>query len=89
MIHPDIQHLYSDNFWMYIGKYINNIHYLDDVIIEHEHYCCGKSFQDDMYKELNSNELFTQDNNAYNNIINSEELHSKLKQIQNNKLELI
>jgi len=81
MIHPDIQHLYSDNLWMYIGRYMNNIHYLNDVIIEHEHYSVNKSQEDDLYKELNSNERWFEDEKAYNKIINSEEFINIMNEI--------
>jgi hypothetical protein len=86
MIHPDIQHLYSDDLWMYIGKQMNNIHYLDDVIIEHEHYSCGKSLEDDLYRELNCSERFHNDENAYKNVINSIEFNNQIRQLISDKL---
>lgn len=52
MIDPSIPHLFCDNYWLYIGRYLNNIHYLDDVIIEHEHYTNFKSAKDDLYVKL-------------------------------------
>lgn len=81
MIHPDIQHLYCDDFWMYIGKYMNNIHYLDNVIIEHQHYSCGKSDEDSLYRELNTSERYRDDGIIYDRIINSEDFTSQLSQL--------
>lgn len=81
MVHPTIQHLYSDNYWMFLGKYMNNIHYLPDVVIEHEHYTCGKSEKDALYTELNSPNLYNADRIAYINITNCKLFKEKLKQL--------
>ena len=82
MVDPKLQHLYVDNYWLYIGRYLQNIHYLDNVIIEHEHYSTNKSDIDDMYRTLNSGSLYSQDCNAYSHIIGSNELKDKLDAIQ-------
>ena len=52
MSHPKICHLNSDDMWLFIGKTLNNIHYLNDVIIEHLHHTCGKSDNDEMLIEM-------------------------------------
>lgn len=58
MIDPLLYHLYSDNYWLYIGHYIKKIHYLEDVIIEHEHCFVNKSKIDDMYIKLNNKSCY-------------------------------
>lgn len=81
MIEPTIQHLYSDNYWMYLGNYMNNLHYLPDVIIEHEHFSNGKAAIDEMYKQLNNPERIKDDEAAYNIIINCDLLKNKLNKM--------
>jgi hypothetical protein len=81
MVDSKIQHLFADNYWLYIGKYIDNIHYLNHVIIEHEHYSRNKSELDEMYKILNSSTMFLQGNYIYQSIINSKEFKYKLDNI--------
>lgn len=46
---PTLQHLYADDFWLSMGKAINRIKYLPDVVIEHLHPCVGKAFTDAGY----------------------------------------
>jgi GDP-L-fucose synthase len=82
MVDPSLIHLFVDNYWLYIGNYIQNIHYLPDVIIEHEHYSANKSVKDEMYITVNSDELWNVDSENYNKIINSEPFIHNLKQIQ-------
>ena len=81
MIDDKIQHLYSDDYWLYIGKYIKNIHYLDNVIIEHQHYTANKSQIDEMYTELNTPTMYDNDHRSYQTIINSQEFKNKLNTI--------
>jgi hypothetical protein len=81
MIHPSIQHLYSDDLLLYMGKYMNNIHYLKDVIIEHEHYMVGKSAPDAMYYAVNGHIILEKDKAAYETIKNSAEFNNKLDEL--------
>jgi hypothetical protein len=64
---------------------MNNIHYLKDVIIEHEHYACNKVVKDDMYNELNSAKMNEQDRESFFNIIKSIEFNNKLQELKSNK----
>jgi len=80
-VHPSIQHLYGDDFLMYIGRKMNNIHYLANVIIEHEHYTAGKAPQDSLYLELNSSVQFSEGEKNYKNIINSPVFNEQLNQL--------
>lgn len=51
---PNFTHLYIDNVWLEMGKYLKNINYFEDVIIEHKHFSIGKSKDDETYKLNNS-----------------------------------
>lgn len=47
-------HLFLDDFWLAIGRGLERITYLPDVIIEHVHPSLGKSDWDQTYSEANS-----------------------------------
>lgn len=64
MCPPDLKHLFVDNFWMDLGKGIENLHYLPDVVIEHLHPLAGKGEWDVTYEECN-NPNAVPDRNAY------------------------
>jgi GDP-L-fucose synthase len=81
MVDPLLTHLYVDDYWLFIGNYINNIHYLDDVIIEHEHYSANKSSKDEMYTILNDDQMCSKDCEIFNIIKNSEILKTQLNKI--------
>ena len=82
MVPPELQHLYVDDYWMHLGRCLQNIHYLADVIIEHEHYSANKSDADNMYLELNNGTMYSKDCNAYHHVINSQDFADKLHGIQ-------
>lgn len=52
---PELTHLYLDNCWMDLGRKINKLFYLSDVIIEHVHPATGKVQMDERYTAVNSN----------------------------------
>jgi len=80
MIPPSITHLWCDNLWLYIGKEMNNIHYLKDVIIEHLHFGSGKSQCDAIYLEVAKTNQSGM--NEFNKISRSPEFNLKLKQLK-------
>jgi hypothetical protein len=81
---PQFRHLYIDNFWMKIGKALNNIHYLENVIIEHLHYTNKKTPIDSLYKEINSNKNTEYDKYEFNKLIASQDF----KDLVNKLLEI-
>lgn len=68
---PKQIHLFLDNFWMELGK-ATNLHYFDDIIIEHMHYSNGKSLQDEMYAEVNSSEMYKHDEDEFRKYMKEE-----------------
>jgi mannosyltransferase OCH1-like enzyme len=86
MSHPTFTHLFADNAWMYLGLYMNNIHYISEVIIEHQHYYNNKCPLDTMYEQVNSLEIQQSDQIAYDNLINNEEFKNNLEEIKNNNI---
>jgi hypothetical protein len=89
MAPPILKHLYIDNFWMDVGKSMNNLHYLNDVIIEHIHYINNKAPVDELYSVLNSNESYTSDKIIYTNYIASNEYKELIKKLWINKINII
>lgn len=48
---PTLVHLYADNFWLELGRALDRIRYLPDVVIEHLHWSNGKASSDESYEE--------------------------------------
>ena len=46
---PELLHMFSDNFWLALGRSIGRIRYLPDVVIEHRHFINGKAQKDQTY----------------------------------------
>lgn len=67
---PTCEHLYIDNAWKDIGNGINNLHYLDDVIIEHMHPAAKKAQWDTGYAQADA--LFEKDGKAYREWVNKQ-----------------
>lgn len=81
MAPTSIQHLYIDNFWMQLGRDLNSLHYLENVIIEHLHPSCGKANWDESYRLTNSGESFNLNRKAFENYISSDDYQKLLKKI--------
>ena len=75
MAHPEFTHLFIDDVWMYMGKRKNNIHYLDNVIIEHLHYTNQKSEVDDLYL-INNTDTVSYD--IFKRVTESQEFNESL-----------
>jgi hypothetical protein len=58
---PGTTHLFMDNFHMEIGQGIDRLFFIPHVVIEHMHYSVGKSESDDLYVEVNSDEMLSHD----------------------------
>lgn len=65
MTPPGQTHLYLDNAWMDMGRTVGNLIYRNDVVIEHVHPVAKKAEWDDLYKEVNSGEMYQADEKAY------------------------
>ena len=65
MVPPGIKHMWADNCWVDLGRAINRIRYLPDVIVEHLHPAVGKGDWDAGYIEVNAPDAFEADRLAY------------------------
>ena len=72
MVPQDMIHLYLDNFWMTLGKDLNALAYLPEVILEHLHPVAGKAEWDDQYREVNAPEVYSADKKALDDYLASE-----------------
>jgi hypothetical protein len=48
---PALVHMFSDNYWLELGRQIERIRYLPDVVIEHLHPSAGKAPSDGTYED--------------------------------------
>ena len=71
-------HLYLDNFWLQLGRDLNSIRYLPEVILEHLHPVAGKADWDEGYKSVNAPEVYSADAQAMNAYLGSEEYQTLL-----------
>lgn len=62
---PGARHLWLDNTWLTLGRALDAITYLPDVIIEHVHPVAGKTEWDDGYKANNDHETSDHDHAVY------------------------
>ena len=69
---PKQQHLYLDNFWKDLGEALGTLRYLDKVVLEHMHFVVGKSEKDNLYEQINSEEMYHLDKTAYNEYLNNQ-----------------
>jgi hypothetical protein len=65
MVPAGLVHLWIDNAWLELGRGIDRITYLPDVVIEHLHPIVGKGEWDDVYVECNSEEQLESDRGRY------------------------
>ena len=82
MVPQDMIHLYLDNFWMTLGKDLNALAYLPDVILEHLHPVAGKAEWDDQYREVNAPEVYSADKKALDDYLASDAYRELLKQLE-------
>ncbi|TYK45176.1 hypothetical protein [Actinomadura decatromicini] len=65
MVPPGLLHLWADNSWLDLGRAIDRIRYLPDVLVEHMHPIAGKAEDDHGYAEVNHPDAAERDRQAY------------------------
>lgn len=65
MVPPGLVHLFADNAWLALGRALDAITYLPDVIVEHQHPIAGKAEWDQGYAECNTDALMDADRQAF------------------------
>ena len=72
MVPPDMIHLYLDNFWMTLGKNLNALRYIPEVVLEHLHPIAGKAEWDEGYMAVNAEEVYSADKKALDDYLASD-----------------
>ncbi len=74
---PTLTHLCGDMVWKSIGEKIKSLHYLKDVIIEHEHpFTQNKEIaEDETFKKTNSKRMYSRDCMAYREWVRNDMYH--------------
>lgn len=65
MVPPGAVHLYLDNAWLALGRALDAITYLPDVVVEHCHPIAGTGTWDAGYAECNTDELSDADRQVF------------------------
>ena len=82
MVPQDMIHLYLDNFWMTLGKDLNALAYMPEVILEHLHPVAGKAEWDDQYREVNAPDVYSADKKALDDYLASDAYRELLKSLE-------
>ena len=82
MVPQDMIHLYLDNFWMTLGKDLNALRYIPEVVLEHLHPIAGKAEWDDQYREVNAPDVYSADRIALDNYLASDAYQELLKALE-------
>lgn len=72
--YPQLLHLYVDNYWVQLGRRLNKISYLNNIIIEHMHPAAGKAINDQAYEEVNNSYVNNHDRKVFEEINFEQEL---------------
>ncbi|WUH94547.1 hypothetical protein OG900_33325 [Streptomyces sp. NBC_00433] len=65
MVPPGAVHLFLDNAWLALGRALDAITYLPDVVVEHVHPIAGKAAWDAGYAECNTDALMDADRQVF------------------------
>lgn len=65
MVPAPVAHLWADNQWLDLGRAIDRVCYLPDVIVEHCHPLVGKAGSDAGYEEVNAPDAAEADRQIY------------------------
>lgn len=82
MVPPGMIHLYLDNFWLQLGKDLNGIRYFPNIIIEHLHPVAGKAEWDAGYTSVNAEEVYSADQKAFVDYMESPAYVQLLKELE-------
>jgi hypothetical protein len=82
MVPQGMVHLYLDNFWLKLGRDLDAIRYLPHVVIEHLHPYAGKAEWDQVYRDVNSSEMYAHDEKALSDYVSSIEYADLVKKLK-------
>jgi len=65
-----LKHMYVDNFWMVLGKYLKCLKYFPNINLEHNHPDARKSVTDSLYQH--ASKFFYEDQKSFINYMNTQ-----------------
>jgi hypothetical protein len=65
-------HLFVDNYFMELGKAVDRLIYLPNIIVQHMHYSTGYAQEDLTYREANSPENWSNDERRFHEYVAKE-----------------
>ena len=65
MGHPEMRHLWIDNYWKELGEAAECLYYFEHIVIEHLHPAAGKAEWDENYLRVNSTEVADHDHGVF------------------------
>lgn len=77
-----LRHLYLDNFLLQLGRDLNKIKYLPDVIVEHCHPFNGKAEMDEGYARVNAGEVYSADKIEFDRFMASSDYQDILAKLR-------
>ena len=82
MVPPNMIHLYLDNFWLQLGRDLDAIRYIPEVVLEHMHPLAGKAEWDSGYVEVNAQEIYSEDEKSFREYMASKNYAALLEQLR-------
>jgi hypothetical protein len=67
---------------MTLGKDLNALRYIPEVVLEHLHPVAGKAEWDDQYREVNAPEVYSADKKALDDYLGSDAYKELLKALE-------
>jgi len=71
-----------DNFWMTLGKDLNALRYIPEVVLEHLHPVAGKAEWDEGYRDVNAEEVYSADKKALDDYLASDAYRYLLEKLR-------
>lgn len=82
MVPWELSHLYTDTYWRELGKSLNKLTYLPDVIVEHMHPGAGKAKVDSGYEFSGNFSLDLSDRSIFQGIVSDKIIPEDVRKLR-------
>jgi hypothetical protein len=82
MVPNQLAHLYTDNYWLELGRGLGRLRYLSEVVIEHMHPGIGKAVIDAGYEFSGNYSLDMMDKDTFEGVVRNEILPRDIAKIK-------
>lgn len=83
MVPWELAHLYTDTYWLHLGRMLGRISYLPDVVVEHMHPGAGKAHVDEGYAYSGSFALDLAEKGVFEGIVQNKVLPNDVEKLRN------